>query len=75
MRTLPPALILESVALVHASPESRWRSPGPEASDEELEVAYRPLQRPMIVYGHIHRPFVRTTQQMLVVNTGSVSLF
>jgi putative phosphoesterase len=74
MRTLPRALALESVALVHASPESPWRSPGPEASEEELEAIYRSLQRPIIVYGHIHCSFVRTIQPMLVVNTGSVSL-
>jgi Icc-related predicted phosphoesterase len=53
MRTLPRALALESVALVHASPESPWRSPGPEASEEELEAIYRSLQRPIIVYGHM----------------------
>jgi predicted phosphodiesterase len=44
-----------------------------------MEAIYGPLQRPIIVYGHIHRSFVRTIQhsqiqQMLIVNTGSVSL-
>src|SRR5580704_17934409 len=79
IRTLPRTLVQESIALVHASPESPWRSPGPEASDAELEAIYGPLQRPIIVYGLIHRSFVRTIQhpqiqQMLIVNTGSVSL-
>ena len=29
---------------------------------------------PIAVYGHIHRPFIRKTPGMIVVNTGSVSL-
>jgi len=79
MRALPHTFIHDSIALVHASPESRWRSPGPEASDEELEATYGSLQRPIVVYGHIHRPFVRTIrpshiQPVLIINSGSVSL-
>lgn len=79
LRTLPRILIQESIALVHASPGSLWHSPGPEAGDEELEAMYGPLHRPIVVYGHIHRSFVRTIRQsqireMLVINTGSVSL-
>lgn len=79
LRTLPRTLIQESIALVHASPRSPWHSPGPEAPNEELEATYGPLGRPIVVYGHIHRPFARTIrrsqfQEMLIVNTGSVSL-
>lgn len=79
MRTLPRSVVLGPLALVHASPRSSWHSPSPEASDEELEAIYGPLNRPIVVYGHIHRPFVRTirhsqSQEMLIVNTGSVSL-
>lgn len=62
------------MALVHASPESCWRSPMPEATDAELEKVYSPLGQPVAVYAHIHRPFVRTASSMTVVNTGSVSL-
>jgi predicted phosphodiesterase len=62
------------VALVHASPESPWRSPGPEASDAELEAVYGPLGRPIVVYGHIHRPYIRSVTGMTVANIGSVSL-
>jgi len=79
LRKLPRTLVQESIALVHASPGSPWRSPGPEASDAELETIYEPLDRPIVVYGHIHRSFVRSLrrrqiQEMLIVNTGSVSL-
>jgi putative phosphoesterase len=79
LRTLPRTLTHGSIALVHASPGSPWQSPGPESSDEDLEATYGPLSRPIVVYGHIHRSFVRSirhsqSQEMLIVNTGSVSL-
>ncbi|HEV1286134.1 MAG TPA: metallophosphoesterase family protein [Bryobacteraceae bacterium] len=62
------------MALVHASPESCWRSPMPEATDAELEKVYSPLGQPVAVYGHVHRSFVRKVSSMTVVNTGSASL-
>lgn len=79
LRTLPRALTHESIALVHASPENLWQSPGPESNDEELESTYSPLCRPVVVFGHIHRSFVRSIchparPKMLVVNSGSVGL-
>jgi predicted phosphodiesterase len=61
------------MVLVHASPESTWRSPGHEASDAELESVYSPLGQPITVYGHIHRSFIRRVSEMIVANTGSVS--
>ena len=71
---LPKIQMQGEVALVHASPESRWKAPGPEAGDGELEAVYSPLGRKIAVYGHIHRGFVRHVSGMTVVNTGSVSL-
>lgn len=63
-----------AMALVHASPESTWRAPGPEASDAELESVYAPLGRQVAIYGHIHRSYIRSVSDMIVANTGSVSL-
>jgi putative phosphoesterase len=79
LRTLPRTLTQESIALVHATPESLWQSPGPESSDEDLETTYSPLCRPIVLFGHTHRSFVRSIRQperpeMLVVNSGSVGL-
>jgi predicted phosphodiesterase len=78
LRGLPRVHIQGSIAVVHASPESRWGSPGPEASDAELESVYGSLGQPMAIFGHIHRPFIRSVpcpqSEMLVANTGSVSL-
>lgn len=62
------------MALVHASPESAWRTPAPEASDAELESVYGSLGQPIAVHGHIHRSYVRSVSGMIIANTGSVSL-
>ncbi len=62
------------VALVHASPDDLWRAPGPDAPDAELEATFVPLVRAVAVYGHIHRPFVRTIAGLTVANSGSVGL-
>ncbi len=74
LRALPRAQIHAPMALVHASPESRWRAPAPEASDAELESVYSPLGQPIAVYAHIHRSYIRSVSGMIVANTGSVSL-
>jgi diadenosine tetraphosphatase ApaH/serine/threonine PP2A family protein phosphatase len=73
-RGLPRVQIVGSLALVHAGPESTWRSPGHEASDAELASVYGPLRRAVAVYGHIHRSYVRSLPEIIVANTGSVSL-
>jgi diadenosine tetraphosphatase ApaH/serine/threonine PP2A family protein phosphatase len=72
----PPARIVthDPIALIHASPESGWRAPAPEATDAELEAVYGPLREPIAIYGHIHRPYIRTVAGMIVANAGSVGL-
>ena len=71
---LPRSQAQGPMVLVHASPESLWRAPGPEASDAELEPVYGPFGQPIAVYGHIHQPYIRKVSTLTVVNTGSVSL-
>jgi diadenosine tetraphosphatase ApaH/serine/threonine PP2A family protein phosphatase len=71
---LPRMQIHGLMALVHASPESAWRSPAHTTSDAELESVYGPLGRPIAVYAHIHVPFIRNIAGLTVVNTGSVGL-
>jgi predicted phosphodiesterase len=70
---LPSRYSEPGFSLVHASPDDLWRAPMPNASDDELQSTYAPLRAPIVVYGHIHRPFVRRLQGMTVANTGSVS--
>src|SRR5450755_1199354 len=74
LRGLPLMQTHGSMALVHASPESPWRAPTPEASDAELESVYGPLAKPIAIYAHIHRAYIRSVSGMVVANTGSVSL-
>jgi putative phosphoesterase len=63
----------DGFAVVHASPGDLWRAPMPNASDEELRNTYGTLGTRVVIYGHIHRPFVRRFGEMTVANTGSVS--
>jgi predicted phosphodiesterase len=74
LRGLPRVQKHGPMALVHASPDSRWRAPAPEAGDAALESVYAPLGQPVAVYGHIHRSYIRTVSGMTIANTGSVSL-
>jgi predicted phosphodiesterase len=70
---LPQLHVGDGFTLVHASPNDLWRAPMASASDEELEKTYGGLGAPVVVYGHIHVPFVRRVGSMTVANTGSVS--
>lgn len=74
LESLPMTWTEGPVGLVHASPESAWNSPGPGATDLELESAYQALGQPLVVYAHIHHPFVRHTGRRVVANTGAASL-
>src|SRR5258708_35004872 len=70
---LPSLYSQPSFSLVHASPNDLWRAPMPNASDEELQSTYAALRAPIVVYGHIHRPYVRPLQGMTAANTSSGS--
>ena len=73
LATLPPEHVHESFTLVHASPKDLWGAPAPNASDEELRTTYASLAAQVVVYGHIHCPYIRKLRGRTVVNTGSVS--
>jgi putative phosphoesterase len=73
LEALPALYSHESFGLVHASPNDLWRAPMPNASDDELRNTYAPLGAPIVVYGHIHCPYIRQLPGMIVANTGSVS--
>jgi putative phosphoesterase len=76
LREFPRVKILEGFALVHATPESCWRAPAPEATDGELETIYSSLGQPVVVFGHTHRPSIRcvASHPEFLINTGSVGL-
>jgi predicted phosphodiesterase len=69
----PELYVGEGFSLVHASPGDLWRAPMHNASDEELRSTYAPLGAAIVVYGHIHHPYIRQLGAMTVANTGSVS--
>jgi putative phosphoesterase len=76
LRELPMTLTRPGFAIVHASPEDCWRAPAAEATDAELEILYGSLGQPVVVFGHTHRPFIRSIagHPKLLINTGSVGL-
>jgi predicted phosphodiesterase len=74
LRGLPPLHHHNGLALVHASPGNFWRAPNPEANDAELTATYRPLDSPLAIHGHVHRPYIRTMPTLTVANTGSAGL-
>jgi len=74
LRSLPGAHSEEHFTLVHASPETAWRAPMHNAADADLESVYGRLGKSVVVYGHIHRPFVRTVAGIVVANSGSVGM-
>jgi Calcineurin-like phosphoesterase superfamily domain len=74
LRQLPRECHEHDIAVLHASPHDLWRAPLNDASDDELRMTYGVLTRKSIVYGHVHRPFVRDLGEMTVANSGSVGL-
>jgi predicted phosphodiesterase len=76
LRELPPMVSEPGFALVHASPRSCWRAPAAEATDAELQSVYGSLERPIVAFGHTHRPSIRLLpgQPRVLINMGSVGL-
>ena len=74
LRTLPEQLCFDGITVLHASPGDLWRAPLSDANDNELIETYAKLKTRVVVYGHIHRPYVRTLNSVTIVNSGSVGL-
>lgn len=64
----------EDLIVLHASPEDLWRAPLSDANDGALDEMYGGLGAGVVVYGHIHHPFVRKLGNLTVANSGSVGL-
>jgi diadenosine tetraphosphatase ApaH/serine/threonine PP2A family protein phosphatase len=74
LRTLPERHSAGSLTVVHASPGDLWRAPLDKAQDSELQNTYGRLGSQIVIYGYIHRPYVRQLEGLTVANAGSVSL-
>ena len=72
LRQLPAEHREHDLALVHASPDDLWRAPLPDAEAATLIATYGDCDADTVVYGHIHRPYVRELDQFTVANAGSV---
>jgi diadenosine tetraphosphatase ApaH/serine/threonine PP2A family protein phosphatase len=72
LRELPPEHHEGGIRVLHASPGDLWRAPMPDAADDELLATYGPGDEEIVVYGHIHLPYVRRVDSLTVANTGSV---
>lgn len=72
LQALPPIWQNQAVSLVHASPGDLWKAPMPDWEDQQLVNNYRNLGSKVVVYGHIHRPYVRRLAQFVLANSGSV---
>jgi len=73
LETHPVRYAVEGFSLVHAGPDDVWTSPWSNATDDELQTTYACLHSPIVVYGHIHFPYIRRLPGMVVANSGSVS--
>src|SRR3954469_22244875 len=72
LRRLPGEHREQDAVLVHASPGDLWRAPMPDADDVQISGTYGPCDAETVVYGHIHRPYVRRLDQFTITNSGSV---
>jgi putative phosphoesterase len=64
----------DRLALVHAVPRDTWEVVPPDAGDAELREIYGPLDAELVVYGHIHRPYIRSLGAFTLANSGSVGM-
>lgn len=58
----------------HATPHSLFDIVPSSATDAQLEQLAENSDANIIVYGHIHTPFIRTINNRTFINTGSVGL-
>jgi predicted phosphodiesterase len=62
----------DELAVVHASPGDLWRAPAADADDTSLTGTYSRYEAGLVVYGHIHTPYIRRIGGLTVANSGSV---
>lgn len=74
LRDLPRTIHEGGALILHARPDTVWRAPGPEARGADFESAYGSIAERVIVYGHLHLPFIRKIGAATFVNSGSVGL-
>jgi predicted phosphodiesterase len=74
LRGLPAERRVGDLVVVHAGPNDLWRAPMPDDAPADVMERYAPLRARRVVYGHIHRPYVRHLEGFTLANAGSVGL-
>lgn len=74
LRGLPAEQRYDDLVVLHAAPGDLWRAPMPDADAQELIATYGACDATHVVYGHIHRPYVRPLGSLTIANSGSVGL-
>jgi hypothetical protein len=74
LQAFPMELRVDDLVLLHASPGDLWKSPMDPSDTEALEGVYHPLNARTVVYGHIHRPFIKKLSGFTVCNSGSIGM-
>lgn len=71
LRKLPAEWRTGELLLLHASPNNLWQAPMPDCDEARLTETYGGCGAAVVVYGHIHRPYVRRLPDLVVANSGS----
>ena len=74
LRRLPLRWTAHDLGVVHSTPDSAWSTVATDAPDDTLVGTYAALATTRVVFGHIHRPFVRRLPSLVVANSGCLSL-
>lgn len=74
LQALPALWQGHGITLQHASPGNLWQAPMPECEEQDLISTYGGLESAIVIYGHIHRPYVRQVPGFVVANSGSVGM-
>ena len=74
LQALPMEIREGDLVLLHAAPGDLWKAPMDPSDDVALENVYGSLGAKTVVYGHIHRPFIRELPSVTVCNSGSVGM-
>jgi predicted phosphodiesterase len=74
LQALPLTMRFGSVFLCHASPSDPWLAPRESDGDDRFAGTFGSVGAKTVIYGHIHFPLVRRLKDLMVINTGAVSL-
>jgi len=74
LRALPSEWRNQDLLLMHASPGDLWQAPMPDCDPQQLLATYGGAGAAIVVYGHIHRPYLRRVPGLVVANSGSAGV-